>query len=143
MAKWRAAAIERLPEFRQIITDADNLMALWIELEMAFERAYQGSRDESLIARIYSFADWCGNAPRGHDAGDDASTALVVGFYEHIPSIPAARDDMPRWFRRSEVVENKQIFAYLIGEEAYGRLIQYMAKNERLYKPRTWPIGAS
>ena len=41
MARWRAEALERLPEMRETITSAQCVMALWIELELAFERAYE------------------------------------------------------------------------------------------------------
>jgi hypothetical protein len=142
MARWRAAAIERLPEFQHVVAAADTVMALWIELGLEFEKAYR-ERNESLIGRIYAFADWCLKAPQGPDAGLDPFTAAVVGFYEHIPTIPAARDDMPRWFRSSEVSENKQVFAYLIGEQAYQDLVSYLVKNRHRYVPREGSSGAS
>jgi hypothetical protein len=142
MARWRAAAIERLPELRHVIATADSVMALWIELRLSFEQAYR-ENNESLIARIYSFADWCVEAPRAFDAGRDPFTAALVGFYEHIPGIPEARKDMPRWFRSSEVSENKQVFAYLIGEQAYQDLVSYLEKNQHRYVPRERSSGAS
>ena len=112
-------------------------MAFWIEARLAFQRAYERKPlDESLISRIYSYADWCANARRGPDAGHDPSTAIVVSFFEDIPTIPAAREDMPRWFTYAEVAENRPIFSYHIGEEEYQRLLQHMDRNRHLYKPR-------
>jgi hypothetical protein len=141
MALWRAEALKRLPEFRDKIESADSVMALWIDLSLGFARAYdERPPDESLIGRIYSFADWCERrAPRGPDAGRDPMTAVTVAFYEHIPACEAAREDMPRWFRFSEVADNREVFSYLIGDEAYGALVEHMSKNRKRY--RAWREG--
>jgi hypothetical protein len=69
MAKWRSAAIERLPELRDMISLADSVMALWIDLRLKFEDAYRDPRNDDLIGRIYSYADWCWSAPRQEEAG--------------------------------------------------------------------------
>jgi hypothetical protein len=137
MARWRAEAIKRLPELQKVIASSDSVLALWAELFYAFEDAYRADLpDESLIARIYSFADWCVEAPRGRDASHDPVTAVTVCFYEMVPTCRPARDDMPRWFEYSEVAENKQVFAYMIGDEQYGELLKYMAKHQNRYQPR-------
>jgi hypothetical protein len=137
MARWRAEAFERLPELRGVITSADNVMALWIELQYAFEKAYQAEApDDSLIARIYSFADWCEQAPRGPDASHDAPTAVTVAFYEHIPTSARAREDMPRWFRYADVANHPKVFGYLIGDEDYRALLKHMAQNQNRYQAR-------
>lgn len=137
MAKWRAKALECLPELRDAITSADRVMAVWTDLLHSFEKAYEADpRNESLIARIYSFADWCVNAPRGSDAGHDPVTAVAVCFFEHIPRHKLAREDMPRWFRYSDVAASRAVFAYLIGDADYDALLKYMAKNQDRYQPR-------
>ena len=118
MARWRAEA-------------------LWIELQFAFEKAYRADPpDEAMIARIYSFADWCVQAPRGPDAGHDPMTAVTVAFYEHIPNFKPAREDMPRWFRYSEVTNNWQVFSYHLGDEEFDALLKHMAKNQHRHQPR-------
>jgi len=136
MSRWRGAAIERLPEFRDLIARADNVMALWIALHVKFEDAYRDPRDDELIRRVYAYADWCLNARRSDDAGRDPATAVVTAFYEHIPTSPAARDDMPRWFRYEDVLRGKGVFAYLIGDEAYDHLVEFMKKNRHRYVER-------
>lgn len=142
MARWRAEALSRLPELRRDITSSDNVMALWIELQLAFEKAYKADpSDESLIARIYSFADWCIQAPRNPDTEHDPSTAATVAFYEHIPTIPQAREDMPRWFRYSEVAQSRDIFSYLIGEQSYQELLAHVQRHQHLYRPRPGEKG--
>ncbi len=135
MARWRAEALKLFPELRSEIAAAPEIMALWIELSMRFQRAYEAEpRDEAFIARVYSFADWCERAPSGPDAGHDPLTAVVVGFYEDIPRNRAAREDMPRWFKYSTVAQNRAAFAYYIGEEEYEKLLAYMAKNQHRYR---------
>ena len=136
MARWRAAAIERLPEFRDIIASAERVMALWLELHQEFEDAYREPRNDDLIRRIYSYADWCLNAPRIDDAGHDPFTAVMVAFFEHIPTWPAPRDDMPRWFSVDEVAGSKGVFSYLIGEAAFGELVAFMRMNRHRYQGR-------
>jgi hypothetical protein len=137
MAKWRAEAIQRLPELRRVIAEAETVMAAWIELRMAFEDAYEAEPpDDSLIARIYSFADWCLDAPRNADAGRDPFTAVLVAFYEDIPTIKAARDDMPRWFTYDEVARNRQVFSYHLRPEEFDALVLHMARNRHRYVPR-------
>jgi hypothetical protein len=137
MARWRAEALKGLPELRKKINSADNIMALWIEALYAFEQAYRGNPpDESLIARVYAFADWCMGAPRGPDAGHDPLSAVMIGFYESIPTFPAAREDMPRWFTYDEVAQSRAVFSYLIGDEEYQRLLEHMRKNISRYRPR-------
>ena len=137
MAKWRAEALARLPELRKKIDAADNVMALWDEVRGAFEQAYRDEPpNESLIARVYSFADWCVRAPRGSDAAHDPLTAVLVCFYEHVPEFGPARDDMPRWFTYEEVAQGKSVFAYMIGEEKYRELLKYMDKHRNRYKVR-------
>jgi hypothetical protein len=142
MARWRAEAIKRLPELRQVIASAESVMTLWHELQDAFEQAYLAQPPaESLIAGIYSFADWCLEAPRVDDAGHDPFSALIVAFYEDIPKFRPARDDMPRWFLYSEVAQNRRVFSYMIGDKEYDELVAYMAKNQHRYRPRPRTVG--
>lgn len=136
MARWRAAAIERLPELRETIAEAESVMSLWIELFLTFEEAYREPRNDDLIARIYSYADWCRAAPRNDDAGHDPPTAVAVAFYEHIPQSQAARDDMPRWFRYEEVGRNRAMFAYHIGDAAFDELLAYVKNHKDRFAPR-------
>ncbi len=143
MARWRAEALKRLPELRRTIESAGSIMALWIELLDVFEAAYRAEpRDEPTIARIYSFADWCIQAPRGPDAGTDPFSA-VIGFYEDIPTIAPARQDMPRWFKYSEVAENRSTFSYSIGDEAYEQLLKFMDRHRQQFRPRTQELDGS
>jgi hypothetical protein len=103
MARWRAAAIERLPELRKIIASAETVMQLWIEISFEFKKAYGKPNNEDLIRRIYAYSDWCLHAPRLDDPGRDPSTAAWICLIEDIPGIPAAREDMPRWLTIEDI----------------------------------------
>ena len=90
---------------------------------MPFREAYKSPRNEDLIRRIYAFAAWCESQPPGSTAEDDLGTCVTVCFTEHIPTIPEALDDMPRWFTREEVERMKETFMYQIGEAGYARIL--------------------
>lgn len=136
MARWRSAAIERLPALRETIAAAETIMSLWIELLLKFEDAYRDPKNDDLIARIYSFADWCFAAPRNDDAGHDPATVVLVNFYEHIPQSKAAREDMPRWFSYDQVAGSRSVFAYLIDDKEFEDLLAYMKQNRKRYVQR-------
>ena len=123
MARWRREAIARIPELRETIEQSHEVMFLWTELVIVFEKAYREPRNDDLIRRIYDFAKWCESAPRGPDAGRDPYTAVVVAFYEHIPQTKAARDDICRWFTRSQILEGRAVFARYITPEEYESLL--------------------
>lgn len=141
MARWRSAAIERLPELRKTIAKAENIMLLWIELHLAFDNAYREPANDDLIARIYSYADWCLSAPRSEDASHDPSTAVAVAFFEHIPQSKAACEDMPKWFSYDEVAKSRSIFSDHIGDKAFDELLAHMKKNAKrfVWRPAAVP----
>jgi hypothetical protein len=140
MAKWRAAATERLPELIDEINAAPNIMSLWIELHLHFKVAYREPQNESLIARIYSYADWCMNTRHNSDPGRDPSNAVGVAFFEHIPDDPAARAEMPVWFTPDQIRLLRSLLVYRFGDAAYEQLLAEIIKNSYRYRPRvgTW-----
>lgn len=121
--EWRTEAFKRFPEFRDRFEGADNPYSLWSELSDAFEEAYDEPRNEDLIKRIYEYGDWCCTQSPGETAEDDLGTCVAVCFFEHIPEIPRALDDMPRWFTREDVLEMKPLLSYQVGEEGYAKVL--------------------
>ena len=110
---------------------------LWFELLTAFKRAYDASpRDESLIARVYRYADWCMAAPRSEAATDDLFTCTCVCFYEHIPQHLAARADMPRWITYDEFIGSEEIFGYFLTAEEFVALKQHFYEHRHDFVPR-------
>jgi hypothetical protein len=123
MSRWRAEAITRFPEHQKMIERAEGLMALWIDLCSLFERAYESPVQPDLIRRIYEYAHWCMDRPRVDDPGDDPPTCVCCAFFEHIPTIPAARKEMHRWFNIGEVLSSAEVFSYLIGQDDFEKLV--------------------
>ena len=139
MPPWRETALELLPELGEKITDPeiDTPYLLWFEIRDAFERAYDQSQlDDSLISRIYRYADWCAAAPRGDTAEDDLLTCTCVCFYEHVAQHPAARHDMPRWIPYQDFIASEQIFRYHLTEEEFVALKQHFYDHRHDFVPR-------
>lgn len=129
--EWGKEAFNRFPELIDRFDFVESPHSLWIELRFAFDEAYKNPRNEDLISRIYAFADWCCEQPEGTTAEDDLASAVVVGFYEHIPEVPEALEDMPRWFSLSEVHQMKQTFSYMVGEEGFQRILLAYQRAEQ------------
>ncbi len=54
MERWREKAADVFPELSSRWDDNESPYALWLELRLTFEAAYdKAPPDESLIARIY------------------------------------------------------------------------------------------
>ena len=81
-----------------------NMYSLWGWLTLAFADAYsRRPPSDDLIGRIYKYAKWCCAQPRGSTAEDDLLTCVVVCFAEHLPEMPVAMADMPRWADLTEL----------------------------------------
>ena len=138
---WRGKARELLPEldketFRGIedtIDGAENPMALWIRIFSCFRDAYHELRDESIIRRIYTYADWCLQQPRTPNIGWDGelATPVTVCFYEDIPTIPAARADMLRWFTPQKMTQYEGLFRYSLTESQWKELLMLWDSRPR------------
>jgi hypothetical protein len=101
-----------------------NPFPLWIELQSLFEMAWgKTPPDIDLIGRVYEFAKWCIAQPSGTTAEDDLGTAVVVCFYEHIPTIPRALADMPNRFTRAQVLGSREAFSHIVGEAGFAKIL--------------------
>jgi hypothetical protein len=129
--EWGKEAFKRFPDLIDRFDFVESPGKLWIELRLAFCDAYQEPRNEDLIARIYHYAEWCCMQPSGTSAEDDLGSIVCVTFYEDIPTIPAALEDMPRWFSREDVVLMKDTFSYMVGEECFKRILHVYDAAEK------------
>jgi hypothetical protein len=127
MSAWRHQALEQLPECRHIIESADNPMALWIELLYACEEAYQKQSDD-LVRRFYDFARWCWKSPSA-----DVRTAVACAFYEHLPTKPVMRRDMPRRFGRAAFAELRDVFRYHLSKDEADAFEREFLEAERKF----------
>jgi hypothetical protein len=145
MEPWREKAADVFPELWSVWENADSPYGLWLELRLAFEKAYDKTPpDESLIARIYRYADWCDGQPRGLSAEDDLLTIVAVSFYEHIPQHPRARQDMPRWWQPEDLVDDgpdrkpRSIFRYNLTAEEFEELKRFLDREKDRCDPNLW-----
>jgi hypothetical protein len=134
MSPWRQKAVELFPELVTRFEDADTPYLLWFQLLDAFVRAYeQTPRDESLIRRIYQYSDWCCDQPQGETAADDLVTCVAVCFYEEIPPIPKAREDMPRWWLPGDLAGERSVFSYHLTPEQFEELKRFLSQEIQRY----------
>jgi len=132
--EWGKVAFERFPDLIDRFDFVDSPYALWIELRLAFEDAYKNPRNQDLIARIYDYANWCCSQPEGKTAEDDLGTCVCACFYEDIPTIPEALEDMPQWFSLDDVLLMKQTFSYMVGEEGFQRILLAYQRSSKCRK---------
>lgn len=132
--EWGKEAFSRFPELIGRFDSVTSPYQLWFELRDAFEQAYKNPQDNGLISRIYAYADWCCSQPEGSTAEDDLGTCVCVCFYEHIPEVPQALEDMPRWFSKEDVLLMKQTFSYMVGEEGFQRILLAYQRAEKAGK---------
>jgi hypothetical protein len=110
VSAWRRQALIELPELRVCIEQARTPMALWIELKLAFDEAVR-RKDASSIRRTLRFADWCCSDRSGR-LPNDASTAAVCAFYEHLPDDRTCWHRFSEWFFPHEFERLLPIFAF-------------------------------
>jgi hypothetical protein len=122
MEAWRQRAHELFPDILAELKPDDSQYALWFELWSAFCNAYE-SNDRALIKKIYQFADWCMDLPRGETSKDDPFTCVCVCFYEELLTNPATLQDMPNWLTRDHVEGDREIFSYKVGTEGYKKIL--------------------
>ncbi len=137
MANWREKAEQMFPELAQGVREAETPYLLWSELFDAFECAYGPPRNESLIKRVYAYADWCIDLPQGETAEDDLSTCVAVSFYEHIPQHPDTRADMPRWFSLRDFLGMEKLFRYHLSDGEFEALKQHFVEHQDMYVDRS------
>jgi hypothetical protein len=119
MSAWKRVALEKLPEYRQVIDASESPMALWVELHCRFQEAYQSAAPDDLIRRFYEYARWCRQSSGTGSELSDAGTAAVCAFYEHLPRDAAARRDLRRWVTRAEFSDLREVFRYHLSEHEF------------------------
>jgi len=122
MARWRKEAFEKLPEFRKLLQEEKSLYVFFHLLVRELYQAYLRN-DMEQVRRIYDYAKWCKDSPRGNDASDDLFTIAAVSFYEHLPEHSEIRRDMGRWFTRREIEGMKDTLLYHGTEEQFDEIL--------------------
>lgn len=132
MSLWRRMAIQELPELQKQIAGAENAYGAWIELRLQLNSIYEREPlDDSLISRIYGYAAWCLRQPRN----DDLRTAVVVCFYEHLPTDRSIRGDVARWLSVEEFMAVRPAFTYHLNEAEVAAFQQeFIAQKAELQR---------
>jgi len=125
VSAWRRVAIEKLPEFREIIEAAETIGMLWIDLWLKFEDTYEQPVDQDLARRVYEYAAWC-----LIESGDqDIQTTAALYFYEDLPTNEKTRRDMANHLTREEFFGLTEIFKYHLAEGEYEELEKEFLKQ--------------
>src|SRR4051812_26106234 len=94
---WKTTALSMIPDLTREIEEAETPSLLWFELYHAFRQAYAQPRNDPLIGQIHRYAKWCLSRPRTEALEDDLVTCVCLCFYQNIPLLEPARDDLARW----------------------------------------------
>jgi hypothetical protein len=122
MSRWRKEAFDRLPECRKELQAEKDPYGFFGALGDVLWRAHI-AKDEDLIGRIYGFAQWCLDAPRGKDAADDLLSIVTVAFFEGVPKHKEVRQEIGRWFPRDFIKGMHEVFCYIESEEKYLEML--------------------
>ena len=133
MSRWRGKALEMLPELKTGIQTAETPYLLWFEMLAALKDAYVTPRNESLLRRIYLYADWCWRQPAQKDI--DLSNCVAVSFYEHLVDYAEIRLDLPRWISEHKFQALESLFRMRLESDDLDALKLHHARNWRMYQP--------
>lgn len=120
MSAWRRTAISILPQLRKNVENAENPMALWIELRFEFEQHVNNQRWED-CSRILRFASWCISSDSGC-LPNDTSTAASVAFYEHLAENRDWWKYFKSWFTREQFEMLEPVFLYHLSSDDMDNL---------------------
>jgi hypothetical protein len=112
MSAWRRVAGEYMPWGRKLAEQASSPMALWIEILLAFERAFDSS-DTARTEQVLQYARWCWNS-----SSSDLVNAVGCAFFEHLPEHSGVRKAIPSLFSRAEYERLREVFKYHGGDAA-------------------------
>jgi len=132
MARWRAKALDLLPEFSATIQRVETPYMLWIELGAEFRRAYGPPADDALTRRFHMYADWCWRQRRQKEL--DLKNCVAVCFYEHLPDHRATRDDMPRWISREKFEALAGLLEWRLGGDEFNAVKRNFEANADEYE---------
>ena len=119
-----------MPSLRQTTTSSyvRNPMSLWIEIHLAYNTATSSNPVRtSVLDEVWGYIRWC----RDEYKNDDMSTAVTVGFFEHLLDTRAVRDDLPHRISIKEA-EGSVIFAtYFHSQDDVERYLEWFSGTKR------------
>jgi hypothetical protein len=118
VSEWRRLALTEFPEFRSDIERAETAHGVFFALLPALHDAYRDvPLDESMIRRVYAFADWS-SAPDRHP---DVRGAAMASFYEHLPEFGPAWRDLPGRVSPERLMQIRKHLRSYLSVSDYGR----------------------
>jgi hypothetical protein len=63
-----------------------------------------------------------------------------ISLYKHIPQHPAAREDMPRWWRAEDLRE-LSVFQYHLSDEEFRELRIFLTRERHRYNSSLRPVA--
>ena len=119
---WKDAGLAMVPEMAGEFERAETPYLLWIDLYHAFRQAYVPPADDALVGRIYAYAKWCLDQPRGERYEDDIRTCVCLCFYQNVPLVPAARDELGKRLAPEDFATLKSVLRFHCDDDAFGRI---------------------
>jgi hypothetical protein len=120
--EWKSTALLMVPQLPLEIEEAETPYLLWFALYQAFRDAYQEPRNDELIGQIHAYAKWCLTQPRPAELEDNLTTCVCLCFYQNIPLLEPARNDLPRWMTPSEFAPLIEVFRFHSTPEVFEQL---------------------
>jgi hypothetical protein len=131
MSAWRRIAIEKLRQHRGLIERCESVGRLWVDLWLIFVAAHRPPADEATIKSVYEFAAWC----LAESRNGGIATSTVCHFYEHLPTEPLVRWELPRYMSRQDFLGMSEVFKYHLSAEEHAAFVRdFMEGKERLLK---------
>jgi hypothetical protein len=121
-ADWKATALAMVPDLAPEIEDAETPYLLWFGLHQAFREAYGEPRNDALIGKIYGYASWCLSQPRADAMEEDLTTCVCLCFYQNIPLLEVARQDLARWLAPEDFARLVEVLRFHSGPEVFEEL---------------------
>jgi len=128
MSTWRRIAIEKLPQHRKLIQESESVGMLWVDLWLIFIDAHRPPIDDAIVKATYAFASWC----LAGSENADIATSTICHFYEHLPTEPLVRRELPKHMDREDVLGLKEVFEYHLTAEEHQRFVNEFLEQRAL-----------
>ena len=127
----------RFPEIRDHLSEGDEELPYVVMGYLAdwLKELPEHAITSEVVSILVTFTEWCGQHPRGKDAGDDLPTILAVSFYEELFDSETTRTLIPRFIPREQFVAGADYLRTWVGPENYEKAGKY-------YKPPVEPAAA-
>lgn len=116
----------RFPEIRNSFSEGDEELPYLVMGYLAdwLKRLSNEALTPALVDRLVSFTKWCEAQPSSKDAGDDLLTILCVSFYEPLFDSDVARQLLPSFIPRDDLISSADYFRSWVGADNYDKALK-------------------